>query len=105
MTFSRTCAILLALACAWTGGARAQSWKAATGSRHPALVGVLTDFVAHRYWALVVSLLVILTTLRLFRLAAQSRRLMLFQYLLIAILVIQITLGGFTVLPHTAWAL
>jgi len=27
------------------------SWKAATGSRHPALVGVLTDFVAHRYWA------------------------------------------------------
>jgi processive 1,2-diacylglycerol beta-glucosyltransferase len=27
------------------------SWKAATGSRSPALVGVLTDFVAHRYWA------------------------------------------------------
>lgn len=27
------------------------SWKAATGSRQPALVGVLTDFVAHRYWA------------------------------------------------------
>lgn len=27
------------------------AWKAATGSRRPALVGVLTDFVAHRYWA------------------------------------------------------
>lgn len=27
------------------------SWKAATGNRQPALVGVLTDFVAHRYWA------------------------------------------------------
>jgi len=27
------------------------SWKRATANRHPALVGVLTDFVAHRYWA------------------------------------------------------
>ncbi|HUJ08846.1 MAG TPA: glycosyltransferase [Verrucomicrobiae bacterium] len=27
------------------------SWKRATGRRKPALVGVLTDFVAHRYWA------------------------------------------------------
>ena len=27
------------------------SWKRATGRRTPALVGVLTDFVAHRYWA------------------------------------------------------
>ncbi|MCG3150285.1 MAG: Processive diacylglycerol beta-glucosyltransferase [Verrucomicrobiae bacterium] len=27
------------------------SWKAKTGSQQPALVGVLTDFVAHRYWA------------------------------------------------------
>src|SRR6059036_1792766 len=27
------------------------SWKQATGNRRPALVGVLTDFVAHRYWA------------------------------------------------------
>lgn len=27
------------------------SWKQATGRRQPALVGVLTDFVAHRYWA------------------------------------------------------
>ena len=27
------------------------SWKRATGNRRPALVGVLTDFVAHRYWA------------------------------------------------------
>src|SRR5439155_17906990 len=27
------------------------SWKRATGSKRPALVGVLTDFVAHRYWA------------------------------------------------------
>lgn len=27
------------------------SWKAATGNRRPKLVGVLTDFVAHRYWA------------------------------------------------------
>ena len=27
------------------------SWKRATGNRSPALVGILTDFVAHRYWA------------------------------------------------------
>ena len=27
------------------------SWKLATGRQHPLLVGVLTDFVAHRYWA------------------------------------------------------
>ena len=27
------------------------SWKRATNRRTPALVGVLTDFVAHRYWA------------------------------------------------------
>jgi processive 1,2-diacylglycerol beta-glucosyltransferase len=27
------------------------SWKQKTGNRRPALVGVLTDFVAHRYWA------------------------------------------------------
>jgi processive 1,2-diacylglycerol beta-glucosyltransferase len=27
------------------------SWKASTGNRRPKLVGVLTDFVAHRYWA------------------------------------------------------
>ena len=27
------------------------SWKQATGRRQPLLVGVLTDFVAHRYWA------------------------------------------------------
>jgi len=27
------------------------SWKQATGNGWPALVGVLTDFVAHRYWA------------------------------------------------------
>ena len=27
------------------------SWKRATSRRTPALVGVLTDFVAHRYWA------------------------------------------------------
>lgn len=27
------------------------SWKQATGRRRPALVGVLTDYVAHRYWA------------------------------------------------------
>jgi processive 1,2-diacylglycerol beta-glucosyltransferase len=27
------------------------SWKQATGRQHPLLVGVLTDFVAHRYWA------------------------------------------------------
>ena len=27
------------------------SWKRATGNRKMALVGVLTDFVAHRYWA------------------------------------------------------
>jgi processive 1,2-diacylglycerol beta-glucosyltransferase len=27
------------------------SWKRATGRQTPALVGVLTDFVAHRYWA------------------------------------------------------
>ena len=27
------------------------SWKERTGNRRPALVGVLTDFVAHRYWA------------------------------------------------------
>ena len=27
------------------------SWKPATGNDSPALVGVLTDFVAHRYWA------------------------------------------------------
>ena len=27
------------------------SWKQATGNDSPALVGVLTDFVAHRYWA------------------------------------------------------
>jgi processive 1,2-diacylglycerol beta-glucosyltransferase len=27
------------------------SWKRATGRRTPILVGVLTDFVAHRYWA------------------------------------------------------
>jgi processive 1,2-diacylglycerol beta-glucosyltransferase len=27
------------------------SWKRATGHDTPALVGVLTDFVAHRYWA------------------------------------------------------
>jgi processive 1,2-diacylglycerol beta-glucosyltransferase len=27
------------------------SWKRAPGRRTPALVGVLTDFVAHRYWA------------------------------------------------------
>lgn len=27
------------------------SWKRATGRRSPKLVGVLTDFVAHRYWA------------------------------------------------------
>ena len=27
------------------------SWKQATGNERPALVGVLTDFVAHRYWA------------------------------------------------------
>jgi processive 1,2-diacylglycerol beta-glucosyltransferase len=27
------------------------SWKQRTGNRRPALVGVLTDFVAHRYWA------------------------------------------------------
>ncbi len=26
------------------------SWKERTGNRRPALVGVLTDFVAHRYW-------------------------------------------------------
>ncbi len=27
------------------------SWKRATGHKTPVLVGVLTDFVAHRYWA------------------------------------------------------
>jgi processive 1,2-diacylglycerol beta-glucosyltransferase len=27
------------------------SWKQATGRKSPLLVGVLTDFVAHRYWA------------------------------------------------------
>jgi processive 1,2-diacylglycerol beta-glucosyltransferase len=27
------------------------SWKQRTGNSRPALVGVLTDFVAHRYWA------------------------------------------------------
>jgi processive 1,2-diacylglycerol beta-glucosyltransferase len=27
------------------------SWKQATGRQRPALVGVLTDYVAHRYWA------------------------------------------------------
>ena len=27
------------------------SWKRATGCKQPMLVGVLTDFVAHRYWA------------------------------------------------------
>ena len=27
------------------------SWKQKTGNRRPALVGVLTDYVAHRYWA------------------------------------------------------
>ncbi|MEI8315911.1 MAG: glycosyltransferase [Verrucomicrobiota bacterium] len=27
------------------------AWKQKTGNRLPALVGVLTDFVAHRYWA------------------------------------------------------
>ena len=27
------------------------SWKRATGRKEPVLVGVLTDFVAHRYWA------------------------------------------------------
>lgn len=27
------------------------SWKEKTGNRRPYLVGVLTDFVAHRYWA------------------------------------------------------
>jgi processive 1,2-diacylglycerol beta-glucosyltransferase len=27
------------------------SWKRATGRKRPLLVGVLTDFVAHRYWA------------------------------------------------------
>ena len=27
------------------------SWKQRTGNHRPALVGVLTDFVAHRYWA------------------------------------------------------
>jgi len=27
------------------------SWKQATGRNWPVLVGVLTDFVAHRYWA------------------------------------------------------
>ena len=27
------------------------SWKRATGCKTPVLVGVLTDFVAHRYWA------------------------------------------------------
>jgi processive 1,2-diacylglycerol beta-glucosyltransferase len=27
------------------------SWKQRTGNNRPALVGVLTDFVAHRYWA------------------------------------------------------
>ncbi len=27
------------------------AWKQKTGNRRPALVGVLTDYVAHRYWA------------------------------------------------------
>jgi heme A synthase len=58
--------------------------------------------LAHRYWAAVVAGMVILTTVKLFRLSGQSRRLMLFQYLLIALLVIQVTLGGFTVLSRKA---
>lgn len=58
--------------------------------------------VAHRAWALVVAVCILLTTVKLFRLSGQSRRLMLFQYLMIVLLVIQMTLGGYTVLSRKA---
>lgn len=58
--------------------------------------------LAHRFWALVVSVMILLTTWKVFRISGGSRRLKVFPYLLIGLFLIQVTLGGLTVLSRRA---
>jgi cytochrome c oxidase assembly protein subunit 15 len=54
----------------------------------------------HRYWAALVSFMVIWTSVRLLRVSQHSKRLSRFSYLLIGVLVLQITLGALSVLSQ-----
>jgi heme a synthase len=56
----------------------------------------------HRLWAVVVACMVIWTSIRLIRLSSVSRRLSRFGYVLGTLIIVQITLGAFTVLSLKA---
>ena len=58
--------------------------------------------VMHRYWAVIVSGMIIWTSIRLIRLSSVSKKLSRFAYMLLGLLVIQILLGAFTVLSQKA---
>ncbi len=58
--------------------------------------------LAHRFWAVVVSGMVIATAWKLFRVSGRSRRLKMFGYLMIGLLALQATLGALTVLSRKA---
>ena len=56
----------------------------------------------HRLWAIGVSIMVVWTSLRLIKISAASKRVSRFAYVLLGLLVLQITLGGLTVLSIKA---
>lgn len=56
----------------------------------------------HRLWTIGVSVMVIWTSIRLFRISAASKRLSRFAFILLGMLILQITLGGLTVLSVKA---
>jgi cytochrome c oxidase assembly protein subunit 15 len=56
----------------------------------------------HRLWAIGVSVMVVWTSIRLFNMSAASKRLFRFAFILLGMLILQITLGGLTVLSVKA---
>lgn len=72
--------------------------------------GPITSFqilihIAHRYWAVIVSVMILWTSIRLFQLSEASRRLSFFASTLSILLLVQITLGALTVLTGKSVAI
>ena len=58
--------------------------------------------ILHRLWAVVVSIMVLWTAVRLIKLSSLSKRMSRFAYVLIGLLTVQLTLGAYTVLSQKA---
>jgi cytochrome c oxidase assembly protein subunit 15 len=69
-------------------------------SDDPLVASQVLIHMLHRFWAVVVAVMVIWTSYRLTKLANTSKRLSRFAYAFIALLCIQVSLGAFTVLTR-----